>query len=371
MELLDKLNLKHVINASGKMTAIGVSTASPTVAEAVKDGTQNFVEIEQMINAVSRVIAEETGAEDGCPTCSASAGIAIAVAAIITEGKLPLIERIPNTEGLKNEIIIQKGHVINYGGSEVQMIRLGGGKVIEVGASNVVAYEHIEEAINERTAALMFVKSHHVLQEQGQSLETMVALAHKHCLPLIMDAAAEEDLRKYIALGVDIVLYSGGKAIEGPTSGFMAGKSQYMIAAREQYKGIGRAMKIGKENLAGLAIALREYRNKNHHVKEQIASMTYLCNVLDRIDGLSCTVTKDDAGREIYRAQIKVHSKVTKITAKQINKRLIEHNPAIYVRHHFIDQGILSIDPRTLKNGQEETIMSTIKSIIQGASKHD
>lgn len=370
MSIIEDLGLKHVINGSGKMTSIGVSTASQAVAEAVKVGTQNFVEIEKMIIAVGRVIAQETGAEDGCPTCSASAGIAIAVASTIAGENLTLIERMPNSEGLRNEIVIQKGHVINFGGNEAQMIRLGGGKVVEVGASNVVEYEHIEEAINEKTAALMFVKSHHVLQEEGQSLETMLDIAHKHHLPLILDAAAEEDLKKYVALGTDIVLYSGAKAIEGPSSGFMAGKAKYMAAARKEYKGIGRAMKIGKETMTGLVVALREYHNKSHDPEKQIKSMTRVCDLLNKVHGLSCSIKKDDAGREIYRAQIKVNPEITGITAKQINAKLNNSNPAIYLRPHFVDQGILSIDSRTLKSGQEEIIIDTIKLIIQGENRN-
>ncbi|RYL97052.1 DgaE family pyridoxal phosphate-dependent ammonia lyase [Sporolactobacillus sp. THM7-7] len=369
MNIIKSLGLKQVINGSGKMTSIGVSTASQKVAEAVKEGTQHFVEIEKMIEAVGQVIAQETGAEDGCPTCSASAGISIAVASTIAGENLTLIEKMPNSEGLKNEIIIQKGQVINFGGSESQMIRLGGGKVIEVGSSNVVEYEHIDEAINERTAALMFVKSHHVQQERGQSLETMLSIAHKHHLPLILDAAAEEDLKKYIALGADIVLYSGAKAIEGPSSGFIAGKAKYMAAAKKQYKGIGRAMKVGKESMAGLVVALREYHNKFHDPEEQIKSMTIVCDLLNEINGLRCTVKKDDAGREIYRAQIKVNAEKTGITARKIYEKLVSSDPAIYLRHHFLEQGIISIDPRTLRSGQEKIIVHSIKSIITGENR--
>lgn len=366
MNVFEKLGLKRVINGSGKMTSIGVSTPSKVVTEAMKNGSQNYVEIDELIAAVGKVIAQETGAEDGCPTCSASAGIAIAVASTIAGENLTLIERMPNSEGLKNEVIIQKGHVINYGGNEAQMIRLGGGKVVEVGASNIVEREHIEEAINDKTAALMFVKSHHVLQEHRQSLEDVLTIAHKHNLPVILDAAAEEDLTKYVAMGTDIVLYSGAKAIEGPSSGFMAGKSKYMSAARKQYRGIGRAMKIGKESMAGLVAALHEYSCKKHNPQVQVQMMKHVCDVLNEVDGLSCSIKKDDAGREIYRAQIKIDSGVTKINACQINKRLVNGNPAIYLRPHFVDIGILSIDPRTLKEGQEDIVIQMIKSIIKG-----
>lgn len=364
MTVFKRFGLKEVINASGKMTALGGSTVSEEVAETLKEASQNYVNIDEKMAFTGRVIAEVTGAEDGCPTTGAAAGIAISTAAVIAGENLALIERIPNTDGLKNEIIVQKGQQIHFGASIAQMISLGGGKVVEVGQANKVEEEHIEGAINEGTAALMYIKSHHTIQKGMQSIATMITIAKKHQIPLIIDAAAEEDFTKYIAMGADIVIYSGGKALEGPTSGFICGTEAFMKACRKQYQGIGRPMKIGKEGMAGLVVALRQYATKTAEVESQLSKMHKLCEDLKEVPGLTCSVKQDEAGREIYRANIEVDSEKAGMTAEALLHRLESGNPAIFLRHHYVNVGILSVDPRPLFEGQEEIIAAQIKKIL-------
>lgn len=364
MSIYESFGLRKVINASGKMTALGASAVSDAVAEAVRKATQDYVEIDELIEYAGTVIAEHTGAEDGSPTSCAAAGIAISTAAVITGKNISLIERMPNSEGLKNEIIIQKGHQIHFGGSIEQMIRLGGGKVVEVGNANKADPEHIEQAITDKTAAIFYVKSHHAVQKGMVSVEKMIEIAHKFGIPFIIDAAAEEDFKKYIKMGADIAVYSGGKALEGLTSGFICGKKELMEACRKQYKGVGRAMKVGKEGIAGLIVALNQYPFREDNAEEQIERMTNLCNSLNEVGGLTCTIKQDEAGRAIYRAQIKVNAEKAGLNAETLLHKLESGNPAIYLRHHYVNIGILSVDPRPLLEGQEQIIAEEIKRIL-------
>lgn len=366
MNIYKEFGLREVINANGKMTILGASAASGKIGDNVKNALQNFVVIDELIDYTGSVIAKKTGAEDGCPTCGAAAGIAISVAASITGENLDYIERMPVSDGLKNEIIIQKGHVVNFGGNIAQMIRLGGGKVVEAGCANKVEEDHIENLITDQTAALFYVKSHHAVQKGMQSIESMLRLAKKNKIPFIVDAAAEEDMEKYIRMGADLVIYSGGKALEGPTSGFICGKRNLISACKKQYKGIGRAMKVSKEAMAGLITALNNYDPSVSNGDLQKKKMERLCKILNEVDGLTCHVAQDEAGREIYRAEIKIDESKTKISAVDLNNQLKKGNPAIYLREYYINQGILSIDPRPLFEGQEEIIVEQIKKIIGG-----
>ncbi len=365
MSIFAAFGLRKVINASGKMTALGASAVSDEVAEALKQAAQDYVDIDEMMEFAGSVIAEYTGAEDGCPTCGAAAGIAISTASVITGKNLSLIERMPDSEGLKNEVIIQKGQQVHFGASIAQMVRIGGGKVVEVGNANNVESDHIEQAITDKTAALLYIKSHHAVQKGMQSIETMMKIAKEHNVPFIIDAAAEEDFKKYIHMGADIVIYSGGKALEGPTSGFICGKKEWMEACRKQYKGIGRPMKIGKEGVAGLIAALKQYPFKQDNAEEQIERMTKLNDSLAEVEGLTCSIKQDEAGRAIYRAQIQVDASKTGITAADLLHRLESGNPAIFLRHHYVNVGILSVDPRPLLKGQEDIIANEIKSILK------
>lgn len=366
MNIYKEFGLREVINANGKMTVLGASAVSDRVAGTVKDALQNYVVIDELMDYAGKVIAGKTGAEDGCPTLGAAAGIAISVAASIAGDNLERIERIPDTEGLRNEIVIQKGHVVNFGGNIAQMIRLGGGKVVEAGCANKVEKEHIEQLITEKTAALFYVKSHHAVQKGMQSIVTMIEIAKMYGIPLIIDGAAEEDMGKYIRMGADLVIYSGGKALEGPTSGFICGKKELIHACKKQYKGIGRAMKVSKEAMSGLISALNQYELLDASGEEQRERMEQVCMLLNAVHGLSCRVTQDEAGRAIYRAEIKVDEEKTGISAADLSARLIQGDPAIYLREHFKNQGLLYVDPRPLAFGQEQIVVENIKVILGG-----
>jgi len=360
----EEFGLRKVINACGKMTALGASIVDDRVAEAMKRATQDYVKIEELMEYTGKVIAEVTGAEDGCPVSGAAAGVAIAIAAVIAKTDLSLIERIPDTEGLKNEIIIQKGHAINFDTSILQVIRMGGGKPVEVGHVNKVERDHIEQAITDRTAALLYVKSHHTVQKGMQPIETMRDIAHQHGLPFIIDAAAEGDFQKYIKLGADIVIYSGTKALGANTSGFICGKREWMVACRKQYKGIGRPMKIGKESMAGLITALRLYGTQDHDKERDRSRLQRICDRLNQIAGLRCSIVQDEAGRDIWRVQIRVDEKRTGISAAELAKRLESGDPAIYLRKYHSNSGLLHVDIRPLLEGQEELIIEAIENLI-------
>jgi uncharacterized pyridoxal phosphate-dependent enzyme len=367
MSIYEKFGLKEVVNASGKMTALGASAISPTVAEAMGLAARSYVKMDDLLVAAGKVIARATGAEDGCPTTGAAAGIAISVAAVIAGTNLSLIERIPETDGLNNEIILQKGHSVHFGAPIRQMIAIGGGRPVEVGQANHVERSHIEDAITEKTAALMYIKSHHAVQKGMVSLPEMVSIAREYNIPLIVDAAAEEDLERYIHLGADLVIYSGGKAIGGPTSGFICGRHNLIAACRAQYQGVGRPMKIGKEGIIGLLTAIEEYLANGTQAVEREAQnqrMRWLVSQLQGIPGVSCELKQDEAGREIYRAYIQVDPKVVGKTAFDVIRELENGNPAIYTRNHYANVGAIAVDPRPLLPGQEEVIAKELKRIL-------
>ncbi|WP_042221916.1 DgaE family pyridoxal phosphate-dependent ammonia lyase [Oceanobacillus manasiensis] len=369
MDIYKRLKLKEVINASGKMTKLGVSGVSDEVAETARYALQNYFHIDEMMIAVGGVIADVTGAEDGCPTVGAAAGISIATAAIITEGKEDLVSYMPHSKGLKNEILIPRGHIINFGADIRQMIAVGGGVPVVVGTEEALTIRDIELAITPQTAALMYVKSHTTENYSMISMKQLLNIAHKNDLPLIVDAAAEYDFQKYISMGVDIVIYSGSKALAGPTSGMICGRSFYMEACRAQYNGIARTMKIGKEGMAGLAAALLEYPDKVMPRKEQIKVLDVMKEIVDETPGIRYSIIQDEAGRNIYRGRIEVIENEINISANELYRALKENDPSIVLRNHKQQQEILDIDPRNLKMGQEKMIANKIKSIVEESTK--
>lgn len=368
MSIYQSIGLKRVVNASGRVTVLGVSTFSDRVAEAAKEAGQSYVVVEDLMTRAGELISKHTGAEASCPTSCASAAIALTVAALVTKGRYTDMMRLPDSSGLANQIVLQKGHSINYGAPMATMIRLGGGVPVEVGQANEVHPEDIEEAICDKTAALLYVKSHHSVQKGMVSIETMRDIAHAHGLPFMMDCAAEEDFRKYIALGADVVTYSGAKALEATTSGFVTGRAEIIRNVQRQYAGIGRAMKVGKEQIVGLLEAMDQYEQRDHGaaLAANVAKVDWLVDAVNSISGLKAEKIQDEAGRAIYRCRVTFDGRQPEnLTMESVNEQLRAGDPIVWARTEFLNLGKIDFDPRPMLDGDKELIAARLKAIME------
>ena len=367
MTVYEEIGLPRVVNASGRVTVLGVSTISDKVAKAAVAGGQSYVVVEDLMDKAGEIISQYTGGEDSCPTVCASAASALSVAGMISKGKKTIMDRLPDSTGLANEIILQKGHVINFNAPIETMLRLGGGVPVEAGCATEVVVEDVEELINEKTVALLYVKSHHCVQKGMLDLPTMIDIAHRHNLPLMVDAAAEEDFRKYIAMGADLVCYSGAKALEATTSGFVTGKKELISYIKKQYHGVGRAMKVGKEAIMGLLAALEQYENKDKkaEVEKNVKIVDWLVDEINQIPNLKAQKIQDEAGRAIFRARVFVDPEKAGMTATELEGKLKAGTPTIRCRTEFMSLGSLDFDPRPLVEGDKELIVAKLKEIME------
>lgn len=355
--------LKEVINASGKMTILGVSKVSDSVLEAQKYGGQHFFEMSELLKASGKYIASMLGTEDAIVVSSASAGIAQSVAALIGKGSLYHVYH-PYTDTIgQREVILPKGHNVDYGTPVEVMVAQGGGDLVEAGYANMCTPEHIEMMITPNTAAILYIKSHHTVQKSMLSVAEASEVAKKYDIPLIVDAAAEEDLRKYYQMGADLVIYSGAKAIEGPSSGVVVGKSEYIEWIRLQGKGIGRAMKVGKENILGLTQAIEDYLNVRAENGESMQQrLQPFVEKINKINGFEAKIVQDGAGRDIYRAQVKV---LPPFEAKEVIQKLKAKSPAIYTREYQANNGIIEFDIRSVDQMEMDAIVARLQKISQ------
>ena len=366
MTVYEKMGLKRVVNSAGRLTSLGVSTPVDEVVDAMTQAAQNYVVIDDLLDKCGELIASYTHAEAACVASSTSAAICLSCAGLMTGTDSYLIAKLPDTTGLKNEFILQGGHNIHFGTCFEQLIRTAGGKPVVAGSANLVHDYDIEGCITDKTAAIIYVKSHHCVQHGMVSLEDTIAIAHKHNLPVLMDASAEEDLFKYYAAGVDLVCYSGAKAICGPTSGFVIGKKKYIEAVRKQYMGFGRVMKIGKENAVGLTKAVELYvtEDKTAYKENCKKEAEYLLNELKDCKGIKASMHKDEAGRDIVRVNIEV-TKDCKYTVKELLEKLRNGNPSIQPRAHELANNSFMFDFRPLIKGDVELIANAMKEILK------
>lgn len=364
--IYQRLGLKRVINACGKMTILGVSSVAPEVMQATAQAAAAFVEIDRLVDRSGELVSRYTGAEASYITSCASAGIAIAVAAAITRGDPARVAIMPDSAGMANEVVMLRGHNVDYGAPITSAIRLGGGRVVEVGSSNLSARWQLESAVTPHTAALLYVKSHHCVQKGMLSIADFVAVARQHDLPLIVDAAAEEDLHAWVASGADMVIYSGAKAFNAPTSGFITGATRWIDACKAQHDGIARAMKIGKENMVGLVYALENYHQGQTVVTAEQLQPT--AEAISAIRGLAADIEQDEAGRAIWRIRIRVEAGVLGLDASDVEAQLRGGEIAIYVRRYNLHQGVFSLDPRTVAEGEMALIVARLKEIAEHAA---
>ncbi|MFC6465253.1 DgaE family pyridoxal phosphate-dependent ammonia lyase [Marinilactibacillus sp. GCM10026970] len=366
MDYYKKYDLKKVINASGKMSILGVSIYSEETVSAQVFGSQHFFEMKQLVEHTGNHIAKLLGVESAYIVSSASAGIAQSVAGIIGMGSKAHVYDPYNQSMTKREIVIPKGHNVDYGTPVEVMVQLGGGKVVEAGYANMCSADHIENIITAQTAAILYVKSHHAVQKSMLSISETVEIAHKFDLPLIVDAAAEEDLKKYYELGADITIYSGAKAIEGPSSGVVLGKSEWIDKIKMQSDGIGRAMKIGKENILGLSEAIEAYLVNGAESGEDMKNrLDSFVRELNTLTGIHSKIIQDTAGRDIYRAQITVDNDNQEISATQLVDKLKQGDPAIYTRDYQKNNGIIEFDVRAVSLEDMQDIMDRMKALMK------
>jgi uncharacterized pyridoxal phosphate-dependent enzyme len=345
-----RYGLARLINASGTETIFGASPVGPEVISAIGAILAHSVDMGELQAVASHVIARVTGGEAGFVTGCTSASIAIAAAACMTGLDLGRIERLPDTTGLRNEVVIQKGHVVNYGSSISGDLRLSGARVIEVGAAAEAGAYQLNAAISANTAAAVFVISHHCVATGMIRLAEFAIACHEVGVPVIVDAAAEYDWSGILSAGADLLLFSAQKALGGPTAGIIAGRRDLVRACYAQQRGIGRPMKAGKEAVMGVISALERWESLDHarietlvEEKAQVAKSR-----LASIPGLDVRVTRDETGNPFSRVVLTVAPDRAGLTAYALAAALAAGSPRVLLRNLYADQGVLQMDVRRL-----------------------
>jgi L-seryl-tRNA(Ser) seleniumtransferase len=365
------------------------------VVEAMVKASRELVDIEYLQAKASDVITEVTGAEAGIVTTGAASGLTLATASCVTGLDIAKMEQLPETTGMRNEVVIARHHRNAYD----HQIRVVGVKLVEaglhekglgVGLRTVEAWE-IESAITEKTAAIAYFAR----PANTPPLPDVVEVGNNYGIPVIVDAAAElpppENLKKFITLGASAVVFSGGKAIRGPqASGILCGKKELIMGAVLQQldmdcafetwdpppnlidksklrgiprHGIGRGFKAGKEEIVGLITALRLYVNKDHRKEMEDFESKVCCiaDALKNVDGIKATYLPATDKRPLPLVEIEFTSVHDLDTMVNIDKSLKSGDPPIYLEDSRIDESILQVNPFNLSNEDLEVIVRRVK----------
>ena len=371
MATFESLGIKKVINASGNNSRLGSSILSQEVLYAMNEASKVYVNMDELHIRSGEFIAQITGAEAGLVTSGGAGGLLLSAAACVTGTNIALMLELPQTSKGK-EIIIQKGHRTGYD----QAIRTSGVSLIEVGIPYLTYPEQIENSINENTVAILFTFGETVNRNGEVPLKDVIKIAKKHKIPTIVDGSLINypftRIKDCMAMGVDLLVTSGGKHIFGPPgTGFLCGKKDLVEACRLQAGpsyGIGRPLKVGKEEIIGLITALEIYLKKDHDAEHQKwdKKIHYLVSELNKLNNIEATQTEfDEVDRPVPRARLLFEERNIKQNAYEIVENLQYGEHPIWVQEFSLRKGVILLNPVCLADGEEELIIKRFRNLWQ------
>lgn len=382
MSIYGKLGVRRVINAYGTQTFLGGSIMPPEVVDAWCNAAKWFVHMDELMNKASEVIARLTGAEAGLVTAGADAALSLATAACIARSDPERYSKLPDTTGMKNELIIPEACRNGHNRS----LTVSGAKLVYVGTSEGATEEDFEKSLTPNTVAVVHVLFTGTSGAGIEALERAARFAKKHSLPLIVDAAAEtpprENIKRLVALGADLVAYSGGKEFQGPSdTGIFYGRKDLIEAATIQMRtsrtpfGIGRSMKVGKEDIVAAIVAFDRYMNLDMNAK-RAAWTRRAQSFIDELKGtphLTLKIDYPDPAKHEYSAQcyptvsIALDERTLGISASKLAQDLEERDPRILLPAWGSS---LRFNPQCLEDGEEKLVAQAISESLSGKQQH-
>ena len=396
--IYEQLGVTPIINASGTRTRLGGTIMPTEVVEAMVSASRNLVELEDLQAAGSRIISEVTGAEAGIVTNGAAAGLTLATAACVTGLDISKMERLPDTAGMKNEVVITRNQRNPYD----HAVRAVGVTIIEagldeqgadVGVRSVEGWE-VEAAMDENTAAVIYFSR----PGSTPALEEVVRAAKSKTVPVIVDAADRlppaSNLRHFISQGASLVVFSGGKAIRGPqSSGILCGRQDLIMSAALQLldmdvapqnwdpprslidksrlkgqprHGLGRGFKVGKEEIVGLLTALRRYSEGGHErdMTEWEKNAKVVANGLRSSERMTVDYIPPSNASPYPTVELRFGGSVSSSSALELMKGLQGGDPPIYLNDYRISEGVLTINPINLDEERAQILIGKILTLV-------
>ena len=366
-DYFSELGVRTFINAAGTYTAMTATLMRPATLEAIRYASAKFCMLDDLQDKVGERIAAITHAEAAVVTSGAFAALTLGMAGILT-GKDPVkVKALPKLEGtgMKTEVICQKAHAIGYN----QALTNCGVKIVMV-----ETVEELEKAINAQTAAMHFL---HVQSDRGLiQHEQWVAIGKKYGIPTTIDIAADvppvENLWKFNDMGFDFVAISGGKALRGPQSaGILMGKKDIIAAARlsmpPRGETIGRGMKVNKEEILGMMVALEEFVAIDHDAEYKIFQQRIdrIKASVDKVPGITTSISHPVLGNVTPTLNIAWDKSVVKKDGNEMRAKLRSGQPSIEV---VGGKDNLSVTAWSLQEGEDKIVALKLKELLEWAS---
>ena len=368
--IYEAIGVRPLINARGTVTVVGASQMMPEVQQAMDDAVREYVQIDELMDAVGERLGKLTGAEFAYVSCGASAAITAGTAGCVTGGDPDKLWMIPDLTGMKDEVIIPAYSRTAYDAAAKAV----GVKMIEVST-----LEDLKLAIGPQTAMILVLAGSG--SENGPlSLKVISSVAKPLGVPILVDAAAEglEVPNPHLSQGADLVAYSGGKYLRGPQcAGLLIGRKDLIIASRINagpHHGFGRGFKVGREEIMGMLAAVEMWFKRDHagEWKTWVSWANHIMKRLSTIPGVITELVEPKArSNRAPSLTVKWDQSVIPLTGEDMEKLLWDGNPRISVSGagSFLPfppnlQPNISVATTSLQAGDEKIIAERLFTIL-------
>ena len=360
-EVYRRIGVEPVINGVGTVTNLGGSIMPPEVVDAMVQASKHCVPFRELQQKAGDHIAKLIGVPAAMISCGAASAITCGTAAVVTAGDDEKLRALPDTASLKNEVIQQKAHRSGY---EAQLWVVGT-KTVWVETRN-----ELEKAFNERTAMMFFLNKADPMGKLKRA--EWVSVAKAHGVPTMNDAAADipppARLHSYVEEGFDMVIFSGGKGLLGPQgAGLLLGRPDLIQAARKAispYGGIGRGMKVGKEEILGLVAAVERYLKVDHAAerRELDNRAKRVLDVLQGISGVKCEMHVPTIANHVPHVVVNWNEADQGLSAESAVERLLAGSPPVSVSR--AGKRRLKISMWMLRPGEDVIVAERVRALF-------
>ena len=371
--LYRSIGVRPVINARGTFTIITGSTTLPEVKRAMDEASRGFVNMDELMDGVSKRLAEITGAEWGIVTAGCCAAITHCTASAIAGGNPERMQRLPNLAGLKSEVIVPAYSHQVYD----HAVRMLGVKLVVVRDK-----AELEPAFNERTAMVYILAGGG--DEGPLGTAAISEVAKRKGVPVLVDAAAEilTIPNVHLQRGATAVAYSGGKCIRGPqAAGLLLGEKSLLQGAwinSAPHHAFGRSVKVGKEEIMGMLAAVEMWIKRDHKAewKQWEDWLATISNSVKRVNGVTTSVRQPNEGLSNRTPSLQISWDAAKvgITGQEVQKLLLDTEPRVQLASANGTRGAnmassVSVVPYQMSPGDEKIVADRLYALLSKPPK--
>ena len=371
-KILESLGVVPLINAGGPVTRFSGTRPRPEAMQAMMAMVDPFVEIHELIIAAGERLAEMIGVPAATVTSGASGGLTVQTAAAMAKDDPERIFQLPISDDIPNELVIQKNHRFGYD----HLYLTPGARFVEVGDASGCSAEEVEDAVNDKTAAIIHLESPYS-GDNVLPIETLVDIAHHNGLPLMCDAASRlpprENLTKFVEAGADLVSFSGGKGIRGPqATGLLLGSEEWVEYARlnnAPNATVARAQKVSKESIAGIMAAVEIFVNEDEKAENRRYTrlMQSVVDQIIEIPGVDAEVVHD-YNHYIPHAVLKLNDSWRGPPKSVIGERMLEAPDRIMILTFLEEVPEFWVDPLNLSDEEVQIVADKLRRVLLEAS---